>query len=133
MLVHGPTDALGDHPSRLGGNPLEDDDELVAPEPGELVPRPTERPEEARELDEDDVPRPVPQGVVDDLEVVEVEEEERAGRASARPGHDPLEALFRRAPVPEVRERVVEGEVADPLLGTAALRDVLLDGDEVTG
>ena len=102
VLVDGPPEPLGHHPPRLGRDPLEDEDELVAAEAGDLVARPPERPEEARELDEDGVSRRVAERVVDDLEVVEVEEEERPGRPAPGPRDDPLEALLDGAAVPEV-------------------------------
>ena len=131
VLVDGPPEPLGHHAARLGRDPLEDEDELVAAEAGDLVARPAERPEEARELDEDGVARRVPERVVDDLEVVQVEEDERPGRPAAGSRDDALEALLDRAAVPQVRERVVQGEVADPLLGLPPLGDVLLHRDEV--
>ena len=65
----------------------------------------------------------VAEGVVDQLEVVEVEVQQRDGGAVARrPGERQVEVLAQQRAVRQARERVVVGEVRDLALGPAALR-----------
>ena len=74
----------------------------------------------------------VPERVVDVLEVVEVDEQQRGGAVVA-PAVSRLasELLVEPAAVEETSQRVVVGEVTEPLLIALALRDVLDDGDAV--
>ena len=76
------------------------------------------------------VARRVPEGVVDLLEMVEVEVDERelAARA-ARAGDRLLQRMLELQPVRDLGERVVAGEVADSPLGALALGDVARDED----
>ena len=131
VLVHGPPETLGRDARAVERDPVQQDGELVAAEARDLVVRAHERADEAGQLDEDLVAGGVPERVVDDLEVVEVEEEEGRRRPAARARHGAHERILEGAAVGEVRERVVESEVADPLLVLLAGRDVLLDRDEV--
>ena len=63
--------------------------------------------------------------VVDELEAVEVEVEQRDGLAlAARAGERELEVLLQQRAVRQPGERVVVGEVGDLLLGRAALGQV---------
>jgi hypothetical protein len=64
----------------------------------------------------------VAEGVVYLLEVVEVQQQQRAIRPVAAPvGDVPVELLLEAAPVEQPRERIVVGRVAQPCLGCPAL------------
>ena len=72
----------------------------------------------------------VAQGVVDELEVVEVDEQQRAVLALAcAGGAGLLHAVEQHAAVGQAGERVDEGQVADLLLGVAARGDVFVGDD----
>ena len=64
---------------------VEQDRELVATEPGGDVVCAQDGPQPGRDIGQEPVSRGMPEGVVDDLEVVEVEEQHRAGILSATP------------------------------------------------
>ena len=73
----------------------------------------------------------VPEGVVDDLEAVEVEKHDRHQAVDALGvDHRLLQAFEQQRAVRQAGERVVVGEEAQPFLGLAPLGDVLDDGDE---
>ncbi len=75
-----------------------------------------------------------PQGVVDLLEVVEVEQEQRGLLAVAPAAADlALELLLEAPAVPQVGQCVVVGQALQALLQALALADVLDLGDEVLG
>ena len=77
------------------------------------------------ELGEQQVARVVPQGVVHELEVVEVEEHDPdAGVVAAGPRDGLVEHLLEQVPVRQARELVVVGQERDLLLGLLARRDV---------
>ena len=66
-----------------------------------------------------------PEGVVDDLEAVEVQEEDGEPLVVAvRLRHGERQAVVEEQPVGQVRQRIVKGEVLDLLLGPLALGDV---------
>ena len=67
----------------------------------------------------------VPEAVVHELEVVEVDEEHGGARAGpAGPGQDELQVLVEHRPVREAGQRIVVGQVGEPILGALALGDV---------
>ena len=67
----------------------------------------------------------VPEGVVDALEAVEVEEQDRDHAvAAAQAGQRLVEPLAQQLAVRQLRHRVVQGEVAGALLGRYLGRDV---------
>ena len=71
----------------------------------------------------------VAERVVDALEVVEVDEQQRQPRAlAARQLHEPLELVVEARAVGQAGERVVVREVVDALLGRVAVADVAHDG-----
>ena len=113
-----PDQALGDAPrdGHLRGIP-EEDRELVAADPGREVPGPQGRLDALADGREELVARGVAEGVVDDLEVVEVEEQDdrdqpgRVGRLEAL-GH----ALGEERPVGEPGQGVVVGLVLELVL-----------------
>ena len=107
---------------------LADDDELVAAEAGDEVARAHGRAQPARDLDEQLVAGRVAEGVVDDLEVVQVEEE--AGQAAgARP--EPLgHVLGEQRAVGQPGQRVVVGLVGELGLEGQPVGDVLDRADE---
>ena len=124
-------DPLGRGPGLLGAGPLEQDDELVPPDPSDEVTGADRVEEEAREAAQELVAGRVPDPVVDLLEVVEVDQEEGRGEAALGPGDEPGEVLVDDAAVRKVGEGVVPREVDDRLLVALPLGDVPLDRDEV--
>ncbi len=65
-------------------------------------------------------------GVVDDLELVEVQVQQRIGRlAGPRAFQCPLEAALELAPVDESRENVVAGVITEAAVELARLTDVV--------
>ena len=125
-----------------GGDLAQDDHELVAAEPGDgvaageigdrqlglpghLIGRPHRVLQPLRHLPQQGVAGVVAEGVVDPLEVVDVEEEDRdlplvAGGVRQRIVQD----LAHEGAVGQAGEAVEIGEVADPFLGVAALAHV---------
>jgi len=80
----------------------------------------------------------VPQRVVEDLEVVQVDEQQRPVLAGAGTfGERALQAVEQELAVGQVGQRIVESQVTDHVLGRLALGDVAADGhpvrDLVTG
>jgi hypothetical protein len=71
-LVQRFPDPLGHHPGVRGGG---EHRELVAAQPGQGVPGRERRPQSARDLHQESVPAGVPEGIVDRLEVVEVDQQ----------------------------------------------------------
>ena len=70
------------------------------------------------------------QCVVEQLEIVEVNEHQRAKCAVARTrGHGLSDAIEQERAVGQARELVKEGQFLDPLLGVLALRNVMVRGD----
>ena len=125
-------EAAGD-PLGLGGVAHfgADDDELVAAEAGHEVVGPDGVGEAVGHGQEEFVAGLVAEGVVDELEVVEVDEQHRHrrfGPVQLVPQHLPQEA-----PVGEAGEAVVGGVVGQGLLQEAALGDVLHGADEPAG
>ena len=125
-------EAAGD-PLGLGGvaHVGADDDELVAAETGHEVVGPDGVGEPVGHGQEELVARLVAEGVVDELEVVEVDEQHRHRRL--RPGELLAQRLPQQAPVGEAGQAVVGGVVGQGLLEEAALGDVLHRADEAAG
>ena len=109
--------------------------ELVAALAGEDVAAADELADAARGLAQHLVAGRVAERVVDELEVVEVEVEERDRLAgAARADEVQAQLLLELRAVRQAGERVVVGEVGDLRLGAAALGDVLAgaqDGDDL--
>jgi hypothetical protein len=108
------------------------DDELVSSLSDQGVGVGDEPAQPLRDQHEELVTRVVAEGVVDGLEVVEVEEQGReAGASTRRPRERLLHPLVQEGAVAEARERVVVREVQEAGLGLLARRDVREDCDEV--
>lgn len=123
-------DPLGDgHALLLGvGQVLAQDDELVAPETGDRVVRSDDRLEAGRHLDEHLVAGGVARGVVDGLEVVEVEEDHGGPRGAPAHGLERvLEPVEEERPVRQPRQRVVQSLMGERLLGLDLAADVPRD------
>ena len=108
-----------DPPGDIDGRPphrrLEQDGELVAAESGDRVAGPDRLPQPLGHLDEQEVAGRVTEKVVDLLEAVEVEEEDRD--AVATDGVERvLDAVAEQRAVRERRQRVVEGGVDELVL-----------------
>ena len=104
---------------------LEQHAELVAAEPGRRVGGAQARAQAARDVDEELVADGVPELVVDHLEVVEIEEEHGHALIVARLARERmLDAVVEQRAVGELRQRVMEGAVAQLLLERLALVDV---------
>jgi hypothetical protein len=73
----------------------------------------------------------VAEGVVDELEVVEVDQQQRDGPAgAARARHAAAQLRLELRPVGQAGERVEVGEAGDLVLRAQALRDVLARGED---
>ncbi len=107
-FAQGGAHAVGERErGRLIGD-VGDDDELVAAVAGEGVPRRQARREARRDLAQEVVPGGVTPGVVDVLEVVAVDEDDRRpGRPARIPAESPGEGLEQRRPVEQPGEGVV--------------------------
>src|SRR3546814_5164014 len=72
------------------------------------------------DLAEHDVPRLVPEGVVDRLEAIDVDQQQRGGRiGGAAIAEQRRRAFDKAAPVMQVRQRIAPGKLACPRLGGA--------------
>ena len=114
------------------GDALEQHGELVAAEPGRGVAGPQRSASRARDRGEQRVAGGVAEGVVDRLEVVEVEEAGR--RAGRRCGRGRLDPLVNSAAVGQAGEDVVERLVAEAVLdvrhlGERAFEAAVLERD----
>ena len=99
---------------------LEEHGELVAAQTGDGVLTANAEQQAFGRGDQQRIARGVSEGVVDGLEVVQVEEEHgHAALASA--DHRVLEAFGEQRSVGEARQRVVEGAVLELLLGRTQL------------
>ena len=111
----------------------EQDGELVAAQPRDHVGVADGAAQQAADGDQELVAGVVAEGVVDLLEVVEVEQQQRAARAVApAPLEVALELGVEAAPVGQAGEHVVVDEVGEPVLVAAPLGDVDdVDQDDV--
>ena len=106
-------------------DPVEQDGEFVATEPGNRVRRAHSALEALRHLPQDRVAGRVAEAVVDGLEIVEVDEHDADRPASADRAHDGLlDAVCEQRSVGEAGDRVVEGLVCELILERLALADV---------
>ena len=87
---------------------LDEDRELVATEPGDRVARPQAGREALRDRDQQLVAEAVTEPVVDDLELVEVDEQERDRLTQPPSVDDPLALAFEMDPVGKRGDRIVE-------------------------
>ena len=122
-------DALDDEVGDPLGSGLvgvgEHDGELVAAHPRHDVGGADRAAQQSRDRDEELVAGVVPERVVDLLEVVEVEQQQGAGRTvPAAPVEVALELALEAAPVGQPGEHVVVGEVGEPVEVAAAVGDV---------
>ncbi len=108
------------------GDAVEEDRELVTPEPGDRVARPHARHQAPRERDEQLIADGVAVGVVDELEAIQVEEQDRASifRDTAAAPQRELEVIEEHGSVGQPGQRIVQGVVDEPLLGALTARDV---------
>ena len=120
-------DPVGD-PEGLAGvaDVLDQHRELVPPQPCDRVPGAEARLEPPREGDEHLVPGHVPEAVVDHLELVEVDVEDRERIVVAPPaaGEGLAQAVAEQRAVGEAGQRVVERVVEEPFLRLLAAGDV---------
>src|SRR6516225_5534109 len=105
---------------------LEKDAELVATEPRERIAPADLRFEQRPDLSEERVPCAVAAGVVDDLELVDVEVAERVGRLACLGALErALEAALELAPVHEPGEQVVARVVGEAAIELARLTHIV--------
>jgi hypothetical protein len=128
-------DALGyGGKSVLRGDSLDDERELVAAQPGDRFRLAESRPQPVAELDEQLVAGAVPERVVDELEVVDVEEQHRnPGPGAVVAGEclgDPVEE---QRPVGKPGEWIVERVVAELDLQETASCDIPDEAVEMRG
>ncbi len=80
----------------------------------------------ARRFDQQQVAHVMPMRIVERLEVIQIEKHQRAITAAALAGgHDRPEPVIEQAAVGQLRQRIVESQIANLLLGLFALGDVL--------
>ena len=131
----GPVDRVADffgHSLGLGGGQgfflvqiLQHDDELIAAQSCHGIAVAYARPEAVRHFHQQQIADVVPLGVVEGLEVIQVEEHQRAMAAVAgAAGLGLAETVEQQTAVGQLRQRIVEGEVADLILCFLALGDV---------
>ena len=108
------------------GGVLQEHGELVAPEPGRRISRLEGRSDEPCDRHEQLVAGLVPQGVVYDLEVVQVHEYDcERSPVVLRPLQGVTEPIHKQGAIGEAGEHVVKGLVGEPVLQALALRDVM--------
>src|SRR3546814_5073551 len=92
----------------------------LAAEPGDGAARAFPALETLGYLAEHDVPPLVPEGVVDRLEAIDVDQQQRGGRiGGAAIAEQRRRAFDKAAPVMQVRQRIAPGKLACPRLGGA--------------
>ena len=105
---------------------LQQHTELVAAEPRQGIAPADLRLEQIAELMQQGIAGAVAAGVVDDLELVEVQVQQRIGcLAGFRALQRPLEAALELAPVDQPRENVVAGMITEATVEFARLTDVV--------
>ena len=110
--------------------PLRDDDELVATEAGHGIHGPHAAVQALCHFDQQQVADGVTVLVVERLEVVQVEQDQGTVQPAAfAAGLGLGQAVVEQAPVGELGEAVVIGELADLLLDAFALGDVAMHHD----
>ena len=131
LVAHRREHRLTGEPRLLGAALGHEHGELVAAQPGEHVGLAHAGAQGLGHARDEVVPRRVPERVVDGLEVVEVEHEQRAAGAVAAHERDvAVELALEGAAVEQAGEVVVVGEVAQLGLMAAVVGDVLeLDED----
>ena len=124
---HGADHALADGPGGLLAlDVLAEHDELVTGEACDGVLGTGDAEEPAGDGDEELVANVVAELVVDELEVVEVDEQDRHRRlAPSRAGQGLREPVHQQAPVGKVGQGIVERPVHEVLLGALPARQVL--------
>ena len=116
---------VGDGPDLVPLEIREQEQELVSSLARDEVGLPGRLPESVGELAKELVPRLVAEGVVHELEVVEVGVDDGDRElVTACPRHREVEEFFEHRPVGQAGELVVVGEEGDLLLGLLALGDV---------
>ena len=107
---------------------LKQDDEFVAAQACDGVDFPHEGTQALGDGDEDDITRRMPVGVVDDLEIVKVQQQQRDQVAAASgQGQRLLRAIAQKSAVGQPGQRIVVSEVAVLFGGIDAIRDVRAD------
>ena len=101
-------------------------DELVAADPRDRVPGAKHPRHPPRQRHQEMVANGMAEAVVDELEAVDVDEQNRAAAARLAPGahYGLVYAVHEQRPVGEPGERVVKCVVLEPDLGAAAIGDV---------
>ncbi len=125
LLLNVGDDLLGDVLGNVGVRIRQQDRELIAAEPGDRVGAAQAVAEQRGDRHDQAVSGLVAEGVVDGLEVVEVEHEQRAAVAIAIDvRHVAFEFCLEAAAIQQARERVMVGHVAQLALHRAPLCDV---------
>ena len=124
-LANGVADAPGEFDDVGGAHDRGlNDGELVAPKPGNDVARPHHGAQASGNDVEQFVAGRMTKGVVDILELVEIEIENRKVRAGAKLVQHAFELLAEQHAIRQVRQRIVVRKVCDLLLGALLLGDV---------
>ena len=111
----------------VGGQVLEHDHKLIAPEPRHRVFRAHTGLQALRHLLQQQVSHLMPQGVVEGLEVVQVQKQQGPMQTTAGVGHHRLlDTVHQQAPVGQPGQRVVESQVFDLCAGLAQLCHVVV-------
>ncbi len=115
----------------VGIQAFEHDHEFVAPETGHGIGGAHALLQPLRHLHEQAVPHVVAEGVVEVLEVVQVDEKQRAQLLVALAGGTgPLQAVQQQAPVRQPGQGIEEGQQLDLLLGLLAVGDVAAHAEQ---
>ena len=100
---------------------LEHDDELIAAKPRHQIALAYGSAQPAPDFHQQQVTDIVSFGIVEDLEVVEVDEQQRAMATIARAGDQrQLKPFEQQAPIGQLGQRIVVGEITDLFLGLLA-------------
>ena len=130
-VAHFVVDAPAEHFGiRRAGDAGHDDCELVAAEAGNGIGRARHGTQPGTDLADQLVAGGVAERVVDRLEAVEIEIEERSAPPCPRAKQRFGELLLEEEAVGEAGERIVEGDELDLVLSALALGDVAGDADE---
>jgi hypothetical protein len=114
------------------GDPLDDDQELVATQAADGVRFPHQPPQAPRHLAEDPIAGLMAERVVDDLEAVEIDEQDRQfGFIAVRPLHCLVQPVAQQQSVRQTGERIVVRLMVELIVRPAQLGDIREHADVV--
>lgn len=117
-------DLVGGEPNLLFGSGLQDDRKLISGQPGDELIGPHRRPEPVGESAEQRVARIMTERVVDQLEIVDVEHEQRKAAVSLRRLRQAIEFILENDAVGQARQWIMIGHPHRTLFGGLLVRNV---------